>query len=217
VTITDSSTESLARIPALPPEALNVGADPRVMRAELERIFVAAAENAPRSLQAEIGPSEVGTPCPRRLAYKLAGAPEHNHRDPWRPTVGTATHGWIADALAAHNLKTHSGYGFSRYLIECMVSVGEINGRVITGHADCYDRVTCEVVDWKIVGATTLRDAKRAGAHEIFKPGYRVQAHLYGAGFRNRGLPVHAVNVAYLPASGELRDAVWQRVATGAL
>lgn len=198
-------------LPPLHPSQLHIGADPGIMRAEFERIFVDAARNSPRSQQREVGPSELGTPCARRLAYRLADAPTHNERDPWRPTVGTATHAWIAEALAEYNLKTHEQYGFSRYLIECRVMVGMVNGNPITGSADCYDRVTAEVTDWKIVGTTTLKNARRAGRQAIFKPGYRVQAHLYGLGFLLRGLPVVAVNIAYLPSGGELREAVWQR------
>lgn len=197
----------------LDPEDLHIGADPRVIRAEIENILVTASRNAPRSLQKEIGPSELGTPCTRKLAYRLADAPEHNHRDPWRPTVGTATHAWIAEALAGWNAEHHEELGFSRYLIECPVMVGVVNGRPVTGSSDCYDRVTCEVIDWKIVGTTTLKTARQGNRQGvgIGKPGYRAQAHLYGRGFELRGLPVVAVNIAYLPASGELREAVWQR------
>lgn len=201
----------LAPLPRLDPAQLHIGADPAAMRAEFEAIFVDAAGNAPRSQQREIGPSELGTPCVRKLAYRLADAPTHNERDPWRPTVGTATHAWIAEALAEYNAKSYEQYGFSRYLIECRVMVGVVNGRPVVGSADCYDRVTCEVIDWKIVGTTTLKSARRAGRQAISKPGYRIQAHLYGYGFMLRGLPVRAVNIAYLPSSGELRDAVWQR------
>lgn len=202
---------SLAMLPALDPANMHVGADPIVIRREIEAIIVDAYTNAPRSLQRRIGPSELGTPCIRRLAYRLADAEEHNIRDGWRPTVGIATHTWIAEALADYNAKEHDRIGFSRYLIECEVEVGTVAGEPITGHSDCYDRVTGEVIDWKIVGTTTLKAAKRAGPRAISKPGYRIQAHLYGRGFVNRGLPVHGVNVAYLPSSGELREAVWQR------
>lgn len=206
-------TEPLVMLPPLHPDNMQVGADPAVMRREVEAIFIDAYRNAPRSLQRAIGPSELGTPCARKLAYRLADAPEHNERDGWRPTVGTATHAWIADALAEYNMKHHDQLGFSRYLIECQVEVGEVNGVPVRGSADCYDRVTGEVIDWKVVGATTLKSVRRASrlAPGISKRGYRVQAHLYGRGFVARGLPVHGVNIAYLPSSGELREAHWQR------
>src|SRR5262249_28272716 len=57
-----------------------------------------AAANAPRSLQAAPGPSELGTPCTRRLAYKTADwDPKPNSdTDPWASVQGTAVHAWMA-------------------------------------------------------------------------------------------------------------------------
>lgn len=59
----------------------------------------------PRSLQEVIGPSEMGTPCLRRLGFKLSGTPAaqidvESIDIPWRPTVGTAIHSWMADTFA---------------------------------------------------------------------------------------------------------------------
>lgn len=200
----------MSAFPAIHPANMQVGADPRVMLREVQAILVDTQRNSPRTLQRTIGPSELGTPCPRRLAYKLSDAPEHNERDNWRPTVGTAVHAWIAEALAEYNIAHHERLGFSRYLIEQRVTVGTVNGQEITGSSDCYDRVTGEVLDWKIVGTTTLKAARKAGPSRIHKEGYRVQAHLYGAGFVRAGLPVHGVNVVFLPSSGELRESVIQ-------
>lgn len=204
----------LGELAPVDPAHMNVGAAPRVLLREALDIFATAARNAPRTLQRRIGPSEIGTPCARRLAYKLAEAPEHNHPDGWRPTVGTAVHAWIAESLAEHNIRFRERHGFTRYLIEQRVTVGAIGGEDVSGSSDCYDRVTAEVIDWKVVGVTTLKSVKRAarvnalgGIGPISKPGYRVQAHLYGLGFERAGLPVHGVNVVYLPSSGELRDA----------
>lgn len=203
----------IGALPRLAAADMMIGAAPRLLLAEAREIFAHAAKNAPRSLQKTIGPSEIGTPCARRLAYRLADAPEHNERDAWRPTVGTATHAWIAEALAEHNIAHRAKHGFSRYLIEQRVSVGFIRWVEITGSSDCYDRITAEVIDWKVVGTTSLKDARRAGGSAIHKVGYRVQAHLYGSGFVAAGLPVHGVNVVYLPSSGELRESVIQHEA----
>ena len=52
-----------------------------------------AIAHHPRSLQKRIGPSEVGTPCDRRIGYKLLGHTENERGDAWKPTVGTAVHG----------------------------------------------------------------------------------------------------------------------------
>ncbi|WP_232524345.1 hypothetical protein [Nocardiopsis gilva] len=80
----------------------------------LTDVIMAASANAPRSRQRRIGPSEVGDPCPRRLAYKLLDWPTVNDGgDPWPSIVGTATHAWLADALLLHNDKEPG-----RFLIE---------------------------------------------------------------------------------------------------
>jgi hypothetical protein len=53
----------------------------------------------PRSLQKRIGPSEIGNPCDRRIGYKLLGQPENPRGDAWKPTIGTAVHAWLEEAL----------------------------------------------------------------------------------------------------------------------
>ena len=63
-----------------------------------------AIANHPRSLQKRIGPSEIGTPCDRRIGYKLLGQDENPRGDAWKPTVGTAVHGWLEKALEDANL-----------------------------------------------------------------------------------------------------------------
>ncbi len=200
-----TTTTELASLPPLDqlsPIEMQRGADPDLLRAELFDILLTSYANSPRSRQRTIGPSEMGTPCLRKLAYHVAQAPKVNIRPGWRPVIGTATHAWIAQALAQWNADT----GLTRFLLETTVEVGQINGEPITGSADVYDRTTATVIDWKIVGVTTLR----AATSGRIKPAYRVQGQLYGRGFVNRGLPVDRVVIAFLPASGELREAVWQ-------
>lgn len=160
--------------------------------------------NHPRSLQTRIGPSEVGHSCARRIGYKLLGHPETNAGAdvPWLPTIGTGVHGWLEDTFTDANGPLDE----PRWLTEMTVSVGEIGSTDITGHADLFDRSTGTVIDWKIVGPTTLRKYKAGGP----SPEYRAQAHLYGRGFTRRGLRVRRVMIAFLPRNSELRDAhIW--------
>lgn len=179
------------------------GGDPLLVRDELLHVIATHIDNHPRSAQTRIGPSEVGAPCPRRLAYKLAGTAEVNIRTAaWRPTVGTAVHSWLEQACQAWN-EAHS---IERFYLEQKVTVGTIGGVEITGSCDCYDRITATVIDWKVVGPTALKKYK-ANKH----PGeqYRTQAHLYGRGFVREGLPVDHVAIMFLPQSGELHDAYY--------
>jgi hypothetical protein len=166
-----------------------------------------AIDNAPRTLQTRIGPSEIGTSCDACLVSKLAGIPEKRDGGAWLPTVGTAVHGWLEEVVMMANGDR------ARWLVETTVSVGTVGGVDITGHADLFDLPQGEVTDYKIVGPTTLKKAKPclrdpARVPTVF-PSYHVQRHLYGYGFTRRGLQVRTVTMAFLPRnSPSLRDAV---------
>jgi hypothetical protein len=176
--------------------------DPDDTWAQYRTLIDTAVDNQPRTLQARIGPSEIGNPCDACLISKLAGIPEARETGTsWLPFVGTAVHEQLEVIFAAAN----AGMERARYLVETTVSVGEIAGQDITGHADLYDTHTGEVTDWKIVGITTLRDVKRNGIPDA----YRAQVHLYGRGFTRRGLPCRGVRIAFLPRnSRSLTDAI---------
>lgn len=195
-TYTDGTPNDL---PPLPDGHYQAGSDPTLLRDELRHIISHHITQHPRSLQTRIGPSELGTPCTRRLGYKLTGTPEVNHRPvPWKPTVGTAVHAWLEQALTAHN----DSNVVDRFYLEERVTVGTVNGQDIDGSCDVYDRVTGTVVDWKVVGLAPLRKYKDNGPGEQ----YRRQVHLYGSGFARRGLPVENVAICFLPQNGELSD-----------
>src|SRR6266705_6686901 len=111
--------------------------------AVIERVKHAAA-NAPRSPQSAPGPSEIGTPCTRRLAYKtLDWEPKPNSdTDPWAATIGTSVHAWMAQAYEAENTRL----GWYRYLTEQQVTLP--GG--ISGSCDLYDTQARTVTDWKV-------------------------------------------------------------------
>jgi hypothetical protein len=174
--------------------ALFTGGDTSLVGAELRVIIENAITNQPRSLQTTIGPSELGIDCVRCLISKLGGIPEA--RDvAWLPFVGTAVHAELDRILVDYevNLANHGHPG--RYLSETRVSVGTVAGTEITGSCDLFDIATGTVVDYKVVGATTLRDAKANGPSTI----YRRQINLYGKGFEDAGYTVTTVAVFYLP------------------
>lgn len=166
----------------------------------VKQTIIHAATNAPRSLQTAIGPSEVGQPCLRRLAYKMLDVPAASSAgDPWRPTVGTAAHAWLADALELANREL----GHQRWVVEERVQITD----TLAGSCDALDTQTATVVDWKVVGPTSLKKY-RTRRH----PGeqYRTQLHLYGKGHRNAGRQVEHVAIVFLPSAGALGDAyVW--------
>lgn len=191
---------ALPALAVLPADEQQRGGDPLVLRDELLFAIRDYLGNRPRSLQRTVGPSGLGTPCPRRLGYDLAGAEPLDARPPgWLPGIGTAVHTMLEDAFTSWNRRT----GYERYLTETRVEVGHVGGVPVYGTADLYDRTTATVVDWKIVGKTTLDSARR---HGMSTP-YRVQAHCYGLGFVRRGVPVDTVAICYLPRNGELTGA----------
>lgn len=168
---------------------------------------VDAIINHPRSLQRSIGPSEIGTPCTRKLGYKLAGHEERTQPPNWRATIGTGGHLWQETCFDRANMQwalSQGTPGIERYLIEETVTVGlDAAGKPITGSCDLFDRLTGTVIDHKFVGKTQLAKYTASGPSQT----YRVQAHLYGQGWVNAGVPVERVMIAFLPRDGQLDDA----------
>lgn len=166
--------------------------------------------NHPRSQQVRIGPSEIGHPCTRWIGYKLAmnGAEMNPRSAGWRPTVGTAVHSWLADTFEEANARLEPVIGAPVWMVENRLLCGEVegpDGYDVYGSCDVFDVPNRIAIDWKIVGNTTLKEARKHGP----AGNYRVQAHAYGRGWRRRGFPVDEVAVFYLPVAGELSDAVW--------
>jgi hypothetical protein len=164
----------------------------------VRRLIAQAAAAAPRSQQIDMGPSEAGEPCARRLAYKIIDWRKPGRDlDPWAAVQGTAIHTWLAEVFRAENRRL----GRERYLVEQHVQpVTEADARLglpgwLTGCADLFDRDTGLVTDWKLTSPDRLRHYAAAG------PGrkYRTQAHLYGRGLANAGEHVRDVSIVFLP------------------
>lgn len=160
-----------------------------------------------RSLQKEIGPSELGAPCKRWMAHKFAGTPPTGlPKTKWAAAVGTAIHDHLNLWCHAYNER----HGVNRYLFDLLVYVGDLYpGRPITGHLDVYDVWRGVVLDAKFPGATQMDKYRPASAPE--NPQYSDQVHCYGNGILNAGLPVAAVGMLRLPrGSDNLDDGYWR-------
>lgn len=166
-----------------------------------------------RSLQKEIGPSEIGNPCARALAYRIweldhpgIGRPVGVEKkeagkgagDPtWYSVIGTALHAWLADTVA-------------KYITEFSLPPAMIEQRVtaiddLSGTSDLFwSYWDNTVVDWKVKGKDEM--TRMAGGDRPQK--YLVQGQIYGMGVAAQGLPVHNIAQVYLPRSGRLRDLV---------
>jgi len=169
----------------------------------IRNLIITTANDAPRSVQRRIGPSEVGNPCTRALAYKLLDWPEAPgaDRDPWASVQGTAVHAWMAELFEKRDPRGE------RYLVEQRVTVrkGITEAADITGSADLYDRATGTVFDWKITGTSSLAKYRAKGPGDQ----YRIQANLYGLGMRNAGEQPRRVAIVFLPRHHVLDPFVW--------
>ena len=144
----------------------------------------------PRAGQVAIGPSEVGHPCTRRIAYKLLDwdKPNEMQGGSWAAQVGTAIHAYLADIFGKKE----------GYLVEQRVNIrGNLAGTV-----DLYDTKNGVVIDWKTTGASKLAAYRKDGAD----PQHVIQVHLYAYGLAAQGADVKKVALAYLPTSGQLSD-----------
>lgn len=126
MTVVAERAQHLAPIPA-------TWTSDRDARDDYMAAVVDAITNHPRSLQTAIGPSEIGTPCARKIAYKLLGVEERPQKPNWRATVGTGTHMWMEETFDRANEQwalQQGTPGVERYLIEervqmCSVENGE--------------------------------------------------------------------------------------------
>lgn len=156
----------------------------------------------PRTVQTTLGPSELGTPCDRQIALKLAGVQRHERGLPWAPMCGTAVHSLMEDVLTRENERL----GRQRWVIEETVHLDD----ELTGHGDAYDNDHALVIDWKYTGTTARRKAcrKTVPNAELVSPEYRTQAHLYGLGHENAGRSVRYVRLVMLARSHDFSESV---------
>lgn len=184
--------------------------------AELRDVLIDFEANRPRTMQKELGPSELGTPCQQQIARKLAGAPRRPITEPtWAPFQGTQMHAGMEEVLRFWN----SQLGRERWVIEDRLVISGaaaggpsgINLPAIEGNSDAFDLDNDEVVDWKYVGTSAvdkLLTAKRMGKppREQVSQEYRVQGHLYGFGQAAKGRTVRSVKLVLLARSWKYDD-----------
>jgi hypothetical protein len=158
------------------------------------------ASNRPRALQTQVGASGIGVACERQLGYRLLGIGKKRFEAsaPWMPQIGTAVHAYLEQIFAGNA---------DRYLTEQPVEIrhGDIT---IPGTVDLYDKHSNTVIDFKIVGDSSLTNARRGK----ISTQYQVQVQLYGMGLAQAGHKVETVAIMYLPRNKDLTDAVlWQQ------
>lgn len=185
------------------------------LRDELTDIIRWADRRSPRSQQTEIGASEIGGECLRRIGYRLADIPPANTgTDPWPAIVGTAVHSWLEKAMRRWEADRREG----RWHTEMTVHPSD----AVMGHTDLYDAPNAAVIDYKTVGTEKMQAIRKHG-DEAIPADNKQQVHLYGLGHVRAGRPVRRVALVFLPRGGWLSGMyVWsaaydQAVAEAAL
>lgn len=167
------------------------------LRADIINRINTVGANRPRALQTAVGCSSIGVTCDRKLGYQLLGIRGQRAKTPgWAATIGTAIHAYL------ENVFTNS----DDWLTEQPVTVKhrDLN---IPGTVDLYSKTHRTVIDFKLVGETTLSKAK---AGKISRQ-YSVQVQLYGLGLQQAGHKVDKVAILFLPRNKELADAIlWE-------
>ena len=176
---------------------------------EVRRLIVDHDAARPRSQQTSIGPSDLSSPCDRKLVYQLLGVPrvaqQHVNLYAW---VGTQMHGGleagckhdnaVRTAAAIRGEQPHESGFQARWLTEVRVTVPVTDTVSITGNVDAFDLWTGTAIDWKSRGASTPTAKTRAKHHTQLLP--------YGLGLILLGHEVKHTAVVYIPRNGTLAD-----------
>lgn len=156
-----------------------------------------------RSLQVEIGVSEIGMSCQRCVARKMAEYEKSAKVSSFRTTVGRYFHEGVATELE----RKYEGTG--ALVIEQKLHVHTYKGWVLRGSCDVFapNEGHGMVLDWKLVGDDTLNKMRKAFDNgEGPKQQYFIQGQLYGLGWELAGYHPEEVCIFFAPANkGDLR------------
>lgn len=180
--------------------SLDPDPDAARLKRDLIDIVMWTENESPRSRQRALGPSELGDPCDRRIAYKLAGTDPVNRRgDPWPAVVGTAIHNWLEVAVTQYQ----AAHGDRGWIVEERVQPDKL----VSGRSDLFHVPSGTVIDHKTASSDKIKKLHRG---EPPSPGYITQINLYGLGHERAGREVRNVALIYYPRSGWLNDCfVW--------
>ena len=187
------------------------------LRSEVVNAIRFTAQHTGRSAQAAIGPSEIGNPCDRRIAYQVSGIqPITNPGDPLAAFLGTGGHAMLEDVF-----KTYQGQELpvgttpGQPLPADLIAPYADNPRYLTetpvhptswlsGTCDLYDAYEDTVIDFKWVGAWSMNKYRKHGPSTT----YRTQGHTYGLGWEKAGRTPKNVAIVFLPRETSIKNNV---------
>ena len=151
----------------------------------LAKSLTAYDNSRDRSIQVEIGPSQIGG-CRRQVYHQLVGTPETNpNTEALAAILGTFIHAGIAEAI-----KREDPFG-DNFLIEQEFAAGDLKG-----HVDLYIKDQKTIVDWKTTKLKSLRYFPSAQQ--------RMQVQIYGWLLSANGYEVENVALVAIPRDGEM-------------
>ena len=165
-----------------------------MITADLIRSIIVDHDAArPRSKQTKIGPSDLSSPCSRRLVYQILGVPkvvaDTVSLQAW---VGTQIHAGLETAVKGHD----------DWLTEQPVSIKLSKTLTLSGTLDAYHKPTFTVIDYKSVGPSALAKYRRRSPDN-----HLTQVSLYGlAAVLSGRMRVEHTALVYVPRNGDLAD-----------
>ena len=140
-----------------------------------------------RSLQTEVGPSEIGG-CKRKVWYRLNAQPHTNeNQSKLAAIMGTAIHAAIEEAIGALDPEG------KEYLVETEVSYGDMKA-----HVDLFVPSTGAVIDWK---TSKIKNLSYFPSKQ-----QRWQVQVYGYLLSKNGYEVKTVNLVAIARDGAEKD-----------
>ena len=165
-----------------------------MITADMVRAIITGHDAArPRSKQTKVGPSDLSSPCDRKLVYQILGVPkvvdDTVNLAAW---VGTGIHAQMEAALK----------GDPDWLTEQPVAIKATPKLTLSGTLDAYHKPSHTIVDWKSVGPSALAKYRRKSPEN-----YLTQISLYGlAAILSGRMQVEHTAIAYIPRNGNLAD-----------
>jgi hypothetical protein len=151
----------------------------------LSKSLLAFDGSRDRSLQVEIGPSQIGG-CRRQVYHQLVGTTVTNaDTESLAAILGTFIHSGVADAI-----RREDPFG-DNFLIEQEFVAGDLKG-----HCDLYIRDQKTIVDWK---TTKLKSLRYFPSDQ-----QRMQVQIYGYLLTANQLEVETVALVAIPRDGEM-------------
>jgi CRISPR/Cas system-associated exonuclease Cas4 (RecB family) len=140
-----------------------------------------------RSLQTEVGPSEIGG-CRRKVWYRLNAQPHTNeNQSKLAAIMGTAIHAAIEEAIGALDPEG------KEYLVETEVAFGDMKA-----HVDLFVPSTGAVIDWK---TSKIKNLSYFPSNQ-----QRWQVQVYGYLLTKNGYQVNTVNLVAIARDGAEKD-----------